>query len=283
MTSAMCLAALLSAVGDVTTVPELPHGDVGMQVQIDDLVLPGTELEPVAVVDATPVIIRIDAVSPHGSALRYDLVCSGLEPGEFDLRQYLRRKDGSTTEDLPKLTFMVNTLLPPGQIQPHRLDASRLPWLGNYRALLVLGGFAWIAALFWLLKPQRKIAEVSPADAPPASLADRLRPLVTEAMAGRLPPVKLAELERALVQYWRRRLKIEDLSPAESIATLREHPEASPLIRQLELWLHRPGGNETVDLNELLEPYRHVAPEDLRTEPTGSAAESSRTPVREPA
>src|SRR5262249_14712758 len=65
---------------------------VGMPVRIEQVVLPGSELEPVAVTDKTLVVIRIDAVYPHGTALRYDLVCYGLEPGEYDLRKYLQRK-----------------------------------------------------------------------------------------------------------------------------------------------------------------------------------------------
>ncbi len=99
------------------------------------------------------------------------------------------------------------------------------------------------------------------------SLADRLRPLVTEAMAGRLAPAKLAELERALVSYWRRRLNLESLTPVEAIARLKAHPEASPLVTQLENWLHRPAGDRNVDVALLLEPYRNIAPDALAESP----------------
>jgi hypothetical protein len=258
----LCTAGTAGGASSVTR--SLPEANVGVQVAVADLVLPGAELEPVPVDDATPVIIRVDAVSPHGSDLRYDLVCSGLEPGEFDLRRFLRRKDGSSTDDLPELLFRVNGLLPPGQMEPHPLQAARLPWLGGYRSLLLMGGLLWSAALVWLLmprKPQR--APESQQAAAPETLADRLRPLVTDAIQGRVSPARLAELERALVQYWRRRLSLDGLSPAESIAALRAHPEASPLLVQLESWLHRPGGDRQININELLEPYRNVSPDDL--------------------
>ena len=75
-------------------VPEIPRSTVGMPVQISDLVLPGPELEPVPITDETPVVVRIDAVYAHGTGFRYDLVCYTLEPGEFDVSDYLRRKDG---------------------------------------------------------------------------------------------------------------------------------------------------------------------------------------------
>ena len=65
---------LTPAVGEGAEKQRLPAGDVGMQVSIDGLVLPGPELEPATVTDETPVIIRIDSVAPHGTDLRYDLV-----------------------------------------------------------------------------------------------------------------------------------------------------------------------------------------------------------------
>jgi hypothetical protein len=243
-----------------------------MPVAIEQLVLPGSELEVAPITDKSKVVIRIDKVYPHGTAFRYDLICYGLEPGEYDLREFLRHKDGSATDDLPALTFKVSSLLPPGQIEPHGLSFASLPWLGGYRLLLIVGGILWVAGLVWLVYPRRKkTAADAAAAAPPLSLADRLRPLVVEAMAGRLPPAKLAELERALVSYWRRRLGLEDVAPVEALATLRSHPEANPLITQLEAWLHRPAGQQSVDVGQLLEPYRNIAPGELDAAPVLTA------------
>lgn len=245
--------------------PDSATSTVGMPVRIEQLVLPGTELEPVAVTDKTLVVIRIDAVYPHGSAFRYDLVCYGLEPGDYDLRKFLRRKDGSSIDDLPAIPFKVETRLAAGQIEPHGLGYASLPWLGGYRLLMVLAAVVWVAGLVWLLYPRRKKAAAVAAAATitPLSLADRLRPLVTDAVAGRLAPAKLAELERALVSYWRRRLDLEALTPVEALSQLRAHPDASPLVTQLETWLHRPAGDRPVDVAALLEPYRNIAPDAL--------------------
>src|SRR5687768_1974296 len=93
------------------------HSTVGMPARIDQLVLPGSELEVKPLDDRKlPVVLRIAAVFPHGSAYRYDLVYYGLDPGTFDLKDYLRRKDGSSTVDLPTLKVEIQTLLPPGQV-----------------------------------------------------------------------------------------------------------------------------------------------------------------------
>ena len=244
--------------------PEIPAGTVGMPVEIPDLVLPGPELEPAPITDDTPVVIRIDAVYPHGTGFRYDLVCYALEPGEHDLRDYLRRKDGSATDDLPQLLLASESLLPAGQIEPHQLVPGSLPWLGGYRLLLLVVGVVWLAGLVWILYPKRKAA--APADASPAeptSLADRLRPLILEAVDGRAEPARLAELERALVRYWRRRLQLEDIPVSEALTALREHAEAGALMTQLEFWLHQPANASDVDVNTLLAPYRNVSPNDI--------------------
>src|SRR5262245_49219942 len=69
---------------------------VGMSGRMDQVVLPGSELEVKPLEDRrTPVVLRIANVYPHGTAKRYDFVYYGLEPGSYDLRNFLRRKDGS--------------------------------------------------------------------------------------------------------------------------------------------------------------------------------------------
>jgi hypothetical protein len=242
-----------------------------MPVKIEQLVLPGPELQVAPVTDKTPVIIRIDAVYPHGTAFRYDLVVYGLEAGEYDLRKYLKRKDGSATDDLPSLAFQVASLLPSGQIEPHEPSAGVLPWMGGYRVIAASVATLWFIGLLWLTFPRRRRrVQAAAATAPALSLADRLRPLVVDAMAGKLPPARLAELERALVTYWRRRLGLEELAPADAVAQLRAHPEASPLVTQLETWLHRPAGSEQVDVGRLLAPYRNVAPDAFEAGPARS-------------
>jgi hypothetical protein len=90
------------------------------------------------------------------------------------------------------------------------------------------------------------------------SLAERLRPLVTRAMRGELSTAELAELERALEGYWRRRLRLEHLPAAEAVSQMRRHPEAGPLVTQVETWLHRPGGDREVDVSAILLPYQNL-------------------------
>jgi hypothetical protein len=239
---------------------------VGMTGKLEGVVLPGSELVADEIRDRkSKVVLRVVRVYPHGSAFRYDLEYFGLEPGTHDLRQYLRRKDGSPVGDLPPLVVKVNPVLPPGQVQPNKLEIQRGLPIGGYWLLAIAVGALWVVFFLVIVGsfffPRRKRA-VTASDRP-VSLAERLRPLVEGAVAGTLSRVELANLERALLAYWRKRLKLEDAEPGEAVETLRKHREAGPLLAQLEAWLHKPGPPEPVDVGKLLAPYRDLPPEAI--------------------
>ena len=241
---------------------------VGMAARIDQLVLPGTELEVKPLEGReVPVVVRITGSYPHGTDYRYDLEYYALEPGTYDLCAFLQRKDGSSLEDLPKVEVEIQSVLPPGQVEPGALAARETNFFGGYQLLLVVGAVVWLAGLLAILFGGRKGRSAqAEAESRPLSLADRLRPLVEDAMAGQLTEARQAELERTLIAFWRRRLDLDDLRPAEAMARLREHEEAGPLLIQLEKWLHRPGENRDVDVLALLEPYQNLPADDLTTE-----------------
>jgi hypothetical protein len=241
---------------------------IGMPVRIDQLVLPGSELEVKPLDDRkSPVVLRIANTYAHGTSFRYDLVYYALEPGKFDLKNYLRRKDGSSTADLPPLLVTIRPLLPAGQIEPHPLELGQSPRLGGYSTLVTIIGGLWALALIgmvaFFLFGARTTRSGNAARAKPQTLAERLRPLVEKAMAGELPAAECAELERSLLAYWRKRLGLDDEAPARAIARMRGHPEAGLLLDQLEFWLHRPGTATTVDVAILLRPYQNLPADAL--------------------
>lgn len=262
---------LLLAVLFVMPEPETSSAEVarvttvGMAGKIDQLVLPGTELESLHAEDrGVPLVLRIAKAWPHGSAFRYDLVYYGLEPGKHDLAKYLRRKDGSSTADLPEIEVEVRPVLPPGQVEPQPLPSRGTPSLGGYRAFLQVGVALWFAGLFMILLVGRRIRRDRDAnESKPRSIADRLRPLVDGAIKGAVSTGQLAELERTLIAYWRRRLGLHDLKSADLFAQLRRHEEAGPLLEQLERWLHHPASQVPVDVTSLLRPYRDLPACDL--------------------
>lgn len=238
-----------------------PETSVGMTGRIEALVLPGGELEAKPVTDRkSPVILQGVRVYPHGDRFRYDLDYTGLEPGTHDLRQCLRRKDGSPLGDLPSIPVVIKQSLPAGQVLPHDLELGSGPKLGGYRVVAAIAGIVWGAVLVGLIASFFNTRRANPGSqqGKPVSLAEKLRPLVEGALAGTLTQAELANLERGLFSWWRKRLGLENLDPAQAMEMLRQNPESGPLLNQLEWWLHRPGAKGEVDVVALLEPYRNL-------------------------
>lgn len=250
--------------------PPAASPTVGMPAKIEQLVLPGTELETKPIEDRqAKLVVRITEVFPHVSAFRYNLVYYGLEPGEYDLKDYLRRKDGGLTADLPKIPVTIRAILPPGQIEPNELRPMPSGFWSSYRLWMGVGAVVWVLGLLAILFVGRGKKKVDDGDGLPGgpTLADRLKPLVERAMSGTLEPGQHAELERMLIGYWRKRLDLDSASPAQAIASIRGDARAGPLLLQLEAWLHRPDHDEEVDVAALLEPYRHLPAEALEGGP----------------
>ncbi len=235
---------------------------VGMSARIKQIKLPGSELEAKPLDDSrSPVVLRVAGSFAHGTDYRYDLVYYGLEPGTYDLKNYLRRKDGSATDDLPAISVEIKPVLPPGQVEPNQLESKASSNLGGYRMMLIVGGIVWFIGIFVILFAWRgKAKDAGLAEISRLSLADRLRPMVQNAMKGELDEIQKAELERMLLAFWRRQLNLDELKAVDAIAKLRQHEEAGDLLRKLEMWLHRPGQHDEVDLAELLKPYEAVSP-----------------------
>jgi hypothetical protein len=208
-------------------------------------------------------ILRVTAVYPHGTAFRYDLEYIGLEPGSFDLKSSLIRRDGSSNAEVPSIPVEIKSLLPPGQVPPHRLDVGEPPSVGGYRTTLIVLGVLWAAGLFAIIFMGRKARIAAKQGERPMTLEERLRPLVEQSIAGTLSRPDRARLELALVALWRRRLGLESQSPDESLRTLRAHPDAGPLLVGLEDWLHRPSPPKDVDVAALLRPYRDLPADAL--------------------
>jgi hypothetical protein len=270
----LTMALLAAPAAHADDAPPVSKSTVGMPSRVEQRVLPGSELEVRPIDDRrAPIVLRILGVYPHGTAFRYDFVYYGLDPGTYDLKDLLRRKDGSPTSDLPPIPVLIEPLLPPCQLEPHSLSFSESPWLGGYRLFMLLAGLAWLLGLAAILLLRRgKHAASAEAAGRALTLADRLKPLLDKAVAGELGAGEQAELERLLIGYWRRRLKLEDAPPAKLITLLRNHDEAGPLLRRLEDWLHRPAGTAgPVDVAALLKPYQSIAAYDLDGPAAGAA------------
>ncbi len=240
---------------------------VGAPGFVDQIKLPGSELaaKPVSD-DRVPIVVRIVKTFPHGDHFRYDIAFQGLEPGEYNLADYLVRKDGSSTEDLPEIKVEIRSLLPPGQIEPNQLENSILPRLGGYKSLMVIAIVFWSIVFAGLILLGWKRKETAPIIETKKSFADLLRPRLEQAMRGELHHTQLAELERMLIAFWRRRLDLEGVAIESAIEKIKANPEAGPTVLQLEKWIHSPHAQSDVSLQQLLAPYESIPSELLSME-----------------
>ena len=273
----LCTVALVSACGATFFGQDAPHPNsltvlfsnatpptVGLEGQLE-VNLPEAGLTPRAADRRAPVLVRIAYTRPHGALTLYDLRYIGRVPGQFDLRDYLVTTNGIPATNLPALGVSIAGVLP----TPHNgwleEEALRAPSLfGGYRAVAAIVIVLWIAAFFVILRVGRKpqpVAVASPVQRPP-TFAERIRPLVESAAAGRISADEKATLERMLITHWQRRLGLREANGEQLIARLREHGEAGALLRALEDWLHRPPGNTTVQVESVLAPYRDLPMEE---------------------
>lgn len=235
---------------------------VGMEGRIE-ITAPAPRLETVPMSDTNALFLRIAETWPQGEAFRYDLRYVGMEPGKYDLRDWLQTINGDPAELQEAIEVEVISVLPEdhqGEVEETPLTDP--PFLGGYWRRLGGAGLIWLGmglALLTVWLRNRPAPAPKKQEASPRSMADRLRPLVMRASEGDLTDTEKAELERTLLGFWKQELGLEKLEPRESLRQLKKHDQAGALLRALEDWLHRPPGQvPNVEVEKLLEPYRHL-------------------------
>lgn len=246
---------------------------VGLPAEIEQLVIPGDLLQVSPLENRNaPFVLRILQSYPHGTDHRYDLEFYALEPGRYNLSEFLQRSDGSPAPPAD-LWVEVESTLPAGQVLPETLAAEKTPVLGGYRTAWILGSIFWLgglaAILLWLQPNESLPTEII---RPQLSLADRLRPLIEKASTGTLRGDEQSILERTCIAFWAEHLKVSDLPPGDLIRFLKQHETSGPFINQLETWLHQPGQRLPVDIEPWLAPYKGVTriPAELGDQERGS-------------
>ena len=102
------------------------------------IVLPGSELEALPIEDRNaPVVLRIVASYPHGTARRYDFEYYGLEAGRFDLRSCCAAKMPLRSTICPSCRLRSSRSCPLVKFRRHDPPLQRVPRLGGYRLLLL--------------------------------------------------------------------------------------------------------------------------------------------------
>lgn len=255
---------------------------VGMKARIQQIVLPGSELIPRAMDSHTsPVVIRIDAVYPHGDGFRYDLTWSGFERGTHDLSKYLARKDGTSTDDLPAIPVAVTSVLASDRLIPNAPAANSDTNVGGYRTLMLMGGILWAVGLFLIIVAvlRQVPTDVAVVDNSPRTRLELIRSLLQDAISGSdFSAGDKAKLEGLVVGFWREHKQIEELSAQAAFSKLQKDSDAGPLLKQLERWLYDRPRPESANLADLLAPLQVMverAERHAQSEMTSNAPSST--------
>ena len=255
----LLIAALLTSAtsigwGRASSDEDRPPVPVGVLGRIDQLVLPGTPLKVKPIDDRRqPIVLRIAASFAHGTDYRYDFVFYGLEPGTYDLRDYLQREDGSSAADIPPMIVTIESTLPSGQVKPHPLDAGTLPRVGGYQTSLISCGIVWVIGLILiLLVGRRRQKKAAPSGRHSMTLAERLQVTIEDAVNGKVSQSELAELERMLIGYWRRKLDLNETAAVDAITQLKDHDQAAAALPPHARRSHNPAAATALDVAEIL-------------------------------
>ena len=250
-------APLLTQIESGRPAASLRQTTVGIPLEILGVVIPGEELRARGVTDQSPALARVVQIYPHGTDQRYDLEFRALEPGRFNVLDYLETSTGQSVEDLEPVWVDVMPLLSAEQLQPHPLRPGETPSLGGYRLLLGLAAVIWLIVLFELIRRNFFANRMAGAKEDcTVSLPDELKSLIEQILKSNSSPQKdFARLEALLLAYWRERLDLENLDAHQAIRQLHQHPEAGEVLRQVEDWLHRPNPPEEISWEDLLRPY----------------------------
>jgi hypothetical protein len=260
------LALKAQAATNPTTATSASAGAGAQSIGIEGravLELPAADYQAKPLDDRTELILRIEKVEPIGGGQsRYHFHFIGLEPGAYALADYLIRPDGSRPDEIGEVRLQVQAMLPEehdGQLNPHL--PRPFPFIGGYRAMLIVLAVTWVGGLvaFRLVGRKRtQLVPIAPAE-PEPGFAERLRPLVEAAATGQLSIEGQANLERLLMGYWRERLSLPEMRMAEALGRLKQHAEAGALLRAVERWLHQPGAVGASEIKTLLQPYRNLS------------------------
>lgn len=203
-----------------------------------------------------PIILRISNIKETADSFLYDIHVESLEPGEYDLRKYLKKINGATLNDADPIKLQVSSLLPKDQIEPQKPSRQTPERIDGYITTLKVIAALWILGLIILIFKRKKNPESESQTIQKPSLKKRMSKLIKEASEGTINNQGRAKLERMIIEHWRNKIpETKKLSPSQALKTLRKNPQSSPLIIALEKWIHSPEPISKKEIDELLKEY----------------------------
>ena len=186
--------------------------------------------------------VRIARVTEQPGVRIYDVRYLVNRAGTFDLKDFLTSEDGSRLDGLPSFKFNGDPKLSKhldARIQ--ETEEVGVDVGGHYYAKLMGLGVLWIAWLLALIfygRPKPPPPVVAPHE---PTLAELLRALLARLEAGTLDAAAKAKLEMLLLRQWREELSLTSAPMIAPLNAISRDEKTGQSLRQLQLWLHRPG------------------------------------------
>jgi len=238
--------AVLAAGAAVLLWPRAPKSDVlEVPLGVEEAVILTSEtgpLEPLPYAWGVGLNVRLAAERNLPGGHVYDVRYIVNHAGDFDLKDYLRFRDGSDPNGLP--SFKVRGLERLSQSLEARIaetEETGVRLRAWYHETLCMLAVAWIGWLLLLVFWNRRRVRAALAGPAGPTLAERIRAVLDQLEAGPIDADRQAELELMIFRQWRQARAWGDQPMARSLAAFRADPEVAEAYAELETWLHRAG------------------------------------------
>jgi len=189
------------------------------------------------------VSLRIASVEPSPRGHRYDLRYIAYGPGKHSLRDHLLGPDGKPAAAVPDLAVAVGSVIP-AKHDGTLFDVPTRPvdLQSRYSLVMRLLWLLWAAALVPLVMYGRRRRQAPLSPPPPPTVEERVRRLLTKAVAEPLAVAEQTDLERLLTAHWSARLNLGDERLSDAFERLRGDAVVGDQLARVERWLHRRDG-----------------------------------------
>ena len=213
-------------------------GNVGM-VKRFKVTLPGELLVAVKVDEKAPAMVRIISWNKGSEGYSYDLEFIGLEPGKYNLMDYLRKASTLEAVDLPEYSLEVDTVLSEdfkGELLDFQNSVETLtPWYKRLNTVLIILWGILLPVIILVGRKKKKIEEVEIVKE--KTLSEKIYELL-DSLEDKSSKELWQKVEGLILKHWRYRKGLEGLPAHEAIIKLKADGEAGPFIVKLEQGLH---------------------------------------------
>lgn len=219
---------------------------------------PFAELTPAEYHDKAPVTVRLESKEVDGDLYLYDFRYAFLQPGVFNVSDYIINLEGTGTIDPVEVEGL--TVIPKsfkGELMP--LVKVEVPFDKSYPSTLYTLIAVWVVwtALMYRLYLYRPAAAVAQQDVAP-SLIETIRRFLAEVKSESSIDLQ-AELELLIHRYANDELHCSE-EAVKNLEALRRDARWGGVLEVLDAWLHRPGARDTDQLLASLENKLGIAP-----------------------